>query len=101
LFRNRTEPGEADAETGQPACAVAHRLPVRLPTRVAVLLEQVEDLGPGHGMSLLSKVIESRMASSAKFSSNRRHQFVATKLLPVAERPSRKTKRSVILSGVT
>ena len=54
LFRNRTELGEADAETGQPACAVAHFLPVRLPPRVAVLLEQVEDLGLGHGTSLLS-----------------------------------------------
>ena len=54
LFRNRTELGEADAETGQPACAVAHLLPVRLPPRVAVLLEQVEDLGLCHGTSLLS-----------------------------------------------
>jgi hypothetical protein len=54
LFRNRTELGEADAETGQPACAVAHFLPVRLPPRVAVLLEQVEDLGLCHGTSLLS-----------------------------------------------
>src|SRR4029450_10041336 len=53
-FRNRTELGEADAETGQPACAVAHLLPVRLPPRVAVLLEQVEDLGLRHGTSLLS-----------------------------------------------
>ena len=44
LFRNRTELSEADAETGQPAYAVAHRLPVRLPPRVAVLLERVEDL---------------------------------------------------------
>ena len=31
LFRNRAEPGEADAETGQPACAVAQLLPARLP----------------------------------------------------------------------
>ena len=54
LFRNRTELGEADAETGQPACAVAHLLPVRLPPRVAVLLEQAEDLGLCHGTSLLS-----------------------------------------------
>ena len=54
LFRNRTELGEADAETGQPACAVAHPHPVRLPPHVAVLLEQVEDLGLCHGASLLS-----------------------------------------------
>jgi len=54
LFRNRTELGEADAETGQPACAVAHLLPVRLPPRVAVLLEHVEDLGLRHRTNLLS-----------------------------------------------
>ena len=54
LFRNRTELGEADAETGQPACAVAHRLPLRLPPRVAVLLEQVENLGLRHRTSLLT-----------------------------------------------
>ena len=49
VFRNRTELGETDAETGEPACAVGHLLPVRLPPRVAVLLEQVEDLGLCHG----------------------------------------------------
>ena len=54
LFRNRTELGEADTETGQPACAVAHLLPVRLPPRVAVLPEQFEDLGLCQGTSLLS-----------------------------------------------
>ena len=36
-------------ELVQPACAVAHLLPVRLLPRVAVLLEQVEDLGLCHG----------------------------------------------------
>ncbi len=56
VFRNRTQPGEADAETGQPARAVSHLLPVRLPTRVLVRREQFEHLGLRRVISLQSPV---------------------------------------------